>query len=159
MTPRSIQDAIGHANGCWGCGPANPHGLQIKSYWEGDGAVCRFTPAPWHSAGPPDFVNGGILATVVDCHGVCTAIAARYRAEQREIGSDPWLWCVTGALELKYLHPTPQGKELLLRGRLLEQSSRKLVVACSVSANGVDTVQGKVVAIAVPQTWGRRGGS
>jgi hypothetical protein len=33
---------------CYGCGRLNEHGLHIKSYWEGDEAVCRFTPKPYH---------------------------------------------------------------------------------------------------------------
>ncbi len=29
---------------CYGCGRLNPHGLQIKSYWDGDETVCHFNP-------------------------------------------------------------------------------------------------------------------
>lgn len=28
------------AANCWGCGRNNEHGLQIKSHWDGDEAVC-----------------------------------------------------------------------------------------------------------------------
>ncbi len=80
--PRALQDAIPH-NHCWGCGTLNPRGLRIKSYAEGDGTVCRFQPSPEHMAGPTHVVNGGIIAAVIDCHCVCTAIADAYRAAGR----------------------------------------------------------------------------
>ena len=45
MSSTAFQDLI-PGNGCYGCGPANPHGLRIKSVWEGDEAVCVYRPSP-----------------------------------------------------------------------------------------------------------------
>ena len=81
MASDAFQDAISAENVCWGCGPANPHGLQIKSSWEGAESICRFRPDDCHIAAP-GIVNGGILSSVIDCHCVCTAIAAYYKAER-----------------------------------------------------------------------------
>ena len=106
MSSTAFQDLIPD-NGCYGCGPANPHGLRIKSVWEGEEAVCVYRPEPHQSAGPPQFLNGGIIATLIDCHSVCTAIAHAYRAEGRPIGSAPHIWCVTANLNVTYLRPTP----------------------------------------------------
>ena len=83
MAESSFQDQI-KENHCWGCGPANEHGLRIKSYWSGEEAVCTWQPGEQHSAGPLEILNGGVIATLFDCHCVCTAIAAAYRAESRE---------------------------------------------------------------------------
>ena len=86
MTKRAFQDQIPGIH-CFGCGPDNPEGLKIKSYWEGPGrSLCCFRPAPHHSAGPRHFVNGGIIATVMDCHAICTAMAEGYESAGREIG-------------------------------------------------------------------------
>ncbi|MBV9326673.1 MAG: hypothetical protein JO352_23180 [Chloroflexi bacterium] len=57
---RAIQDQLPDQP-CWGCGPKNPHGLQIKSYWSGETTVCTWQPEP-HYAGWPGLLNGGILA-------------------------------------------------------------------------------------------------
>jgi acyl-coenzyme A thioesterase PaaI-like protein len=75
-------------NHCWGCGSLNERGLGIQSRWQEPGqvAVCDWTPSPEHMAGPTSVVNGGIIATLVDCHSVCTAIANGYLSEGREIG-------------------------------------------------------------------------
>src|SRR5215471_20575260 len=89
LAARAIQDDIGIDNLCYGCGPENPEGLKIKSYWDGDETVCTFMPRPSFMAGPRHVLNGGIIATVIDCHCICTAVAAVYKSEGRPIGSDP----------------------------------------------------------------------
>jgi acyl-coenzyme A thioesterase PaaI-like protein len=149
MDARAIQDEIGPENGCYGCGPENPDGLRLKTYWEGEETVSRFTPRPSFAAGPPDVLNGGIVATVIDCHGVCTAVASVYRLEGRPIGSEPRVWCVTASLAVKYLKPTPLDGELLLRGRVASVEGKKTRVAVSLWAAGVERAQGEVLAIRV----------
>src|SRR5260370_22086610 len=89
LAARAIQDEMRIENWCYGCGPLNPDGLQIKSYWEGDQALCTYQPRAAFMAGPRHVLNGGIIATLIDCHSICTAIAAIYEAERRPIGSDP----------------------------------------------------------------------
>jgi acyl-coenzyme A thioesterase PaaI-like protein len=150
--PRAIQDQIPH-NHCWGCGTLNPCGLLIKSYPDGDGTVCRFQPSPEHMAGPTHVVNGGIIAAVVDCHTICTAIADAYRAAGRELGSEPLLWCVTASLQVDYLAPTPIGAPMELRARIREAKGRKRIVECTVRSGGKDCARAEVVAVEVPAEW------
>src|SRR5215218_5029413 len=92
-------------NHCFGCGRANAHGLGLRSRWDGDASTAEWTARPEHAAGPPGILNGGIIATLLDCHGVCTAIADAYRRESRPIGSDPEIWYATGTLSVDYLRP------------------------------------------------------
>lgn len=82
---RALQDLIPE-NQCFGCGPGNPHGLRIKSYPEGEEVVCRFQPSPEHSAGPPDVLYGGTIASIIDCNSGFTAMAHAYRDEGRPFG-------------------------------------------------------------------------
>ena len=67
-----------HLAHCYGCGRMNEEGLQIKTYWSGEESVTRYLPRPYHTAFP-GFVYGGLLASLVDCHGTGTAAAAAYR--------------------------------------------------------------------------------
>ena len=90
-------------------------GTSIKSYWEGEEAVCKFTPEPCHTA-IPGYVYGGMIASIIDCHGTGTAAAAAYRAEGRPMDSEPLLRYVTASLHVNYLKPTPLGVELEARG-------------------------------------------
>jgi acyl-coenzyme A thioesterase PaaI-like protein len=149
----AIQDQFRRNNYCWGCGQFNDHGLKIKSYWLGDEAVCTWQPEEYHAAGPRNVVNGGIVATLIDCHSACTAMAAAYQAEGREIGSEPHIWCATAHLEVTYLRPTPLGEPLALRARVKEMGERKIIVTCSVSANEEECARGEVVAVRVPPEW------
>src|SRR5947209_4786858 len=132
---RAFQDLVPH-NDCWGCGPNNPHGLQIKSYWDGEDGVCTWQPSPWHRAGPPHVLNGGIIAVIFDCHSICTAIASHYRAEDRPLDSDPPIWCVTASLDITYRRPTPIDTPVSLRARIVEGPSRKTVVECVLESEG-----------------------
>ena len=105
-----FQDTMPY-NHCWGCGPTNSQGLQLKSYWEGEEAVSAFQPQPYHMAGPAHFLNGGIIATIIDCHRINTAMAHAYYEQGREIGSSPIIWFATASLvECKvYLKQSPAG--------------------------------------------------
>jgi len=135
---------------CYGCGSKNEKGLQIKSYWDGEESVCEYTPRPEHIA-IPGYVYGGLIASLVDCHSTGTAAAAAYRAAGREMGSEPALRFVTASLHVDYLKPTPLGPPLKLRGTVKEQSARKVVVGCTLSAGGEVCVRGEVVAVRMPE--------
>ncbi len=141
-------DELSH---CYGCGRLNADGLQIKSIWEGDESVARFTPRSYHTA-IPGYVYGGLLASLIDCHGTGTATAAAYRAEGRELGSEPIPRYVTAALNVSYLRPTPLGGVLEIRGRVKEVKGRKVVVEAWIVAEGETCVRGEVVAVQMPET-------
>jgi acyl-coenzyme A thioesterase PaaI-like protein len=141
---------------CYGCGYLNPHGLQIKTVWEGDESVTQFRPKPEHTA-IAGFVYGGLIASLIDCHSTGTAMAALYRAENRPMGSEPPFRCVTGSLHVDYLAPTPIDALLTIRGRVVEIKGRKVVVDSSLLADGVETARGRVVAISIGADFGKRG--
>jgi acyl-coenzyme A thioesterase PaaI-like protein len=128
----------------------NEQGYQIKTYWDGEETVARFEPRPYHIS-IPGYVYGGLLASLIDCHGTGTAAAAAYRAEGREPGSEPPLRFVTAALKVDYLKPTPLGTTLEVRGKVLEVKGRKVTVSATISARGVVCVRGEVIAVQVPE--------
>jgi acyl-coenzyme A thioesterase PaaI-like protein len=140
-------DQLAH---CYGCGRLNEHGLQLKSYWDGDETVARFRPRPYHIA-IPGYVYGGLIASLVDCHGTGTAAAAAYRAEGRELGTEPPFRFVTASLHVDYRRPTPMGVELEVRGQVKEIKGRKVVVAITVSAGEQVCAEGEVVAVQMPE--------
>ena len=133
---------------CYGCGRLNPDGLQIKTHWEGEESVTRYSPRPYHTAIP-----GFVLASLLDCHGTGTAAAAAARAQGRALDSDPPLRYVTASLKVDYLKPTPMGVSLEIRGRAKEVKGRKVVVEATLFANGVATVQAEIVAVQMPDTF------
>jgi acyl-coenzyme A thioesterase PaaI-like protein len=150
MSKKSFQDHYpDELSHCYGCGRLNEHGLQLKSYWDDEESVAIFDPKPYHIA-IPGYVYGGLIASLIDCHGTGTASAASYREEGREMGTDPPLRFVTASLHVDYLRPTPHGLPLEVRGRVKEIKGRKVVVGVTVSAEGVVCVRGQVVAVQMP---------
>lgn len=151
MTNRPIQDFypddLAH---CYGCGRLNEHGHQLKTHWDGDETVSRFTPWPEHIA-IPGYVYGGLIASLVDCHGTGTAAAAAYRDAGREPGTEPAFRFVTASINVRYLRPTPMGVELEVRGKVEEIKGRKVVVSATVSADGEVCATGEVVAVQMPE--------
>ena len=135
---------------CYGCGRLNEHGHQIKSTWDGDESVCTFVPKPYHSA-IPEYVYGGLIASLIDCHSTGTAAAAAYRAAGREMDTLPPLRFVTGSLHVDYLRPTPLGPPLELRGTVKELKGRKVVVTSTLSVGGEICARGEVVAVQMPE--------
>ncbi len=141
---------------CYGCGRLNADGLQIKTHWEGEESVTRYLPRPYHIA-IPGFVYGGLLASLLDCHGTGTAAAAAARAQGRTLDGDPALRYVTASLKVDYLKPTPMSVTLEIRGRVKEVKGRKVVVEETLYANGVATVKAEVVAVQMPSTFLTKG--
>ena len=139
---------------CYGCGRLNAQGHQIKTYWDGDETVTHFQPKPEHTA-IPGFVYGGLLASLIDCHGTGTAAAAMYRAENRSMDSLPAFRFVTGSLHVDYLRPTPLGPQLEIRGRVKEIKGRKVIVEATVYAEGQATARGEVLAVQMPESFTR----
>lgn len=137
---------------CYGCGRLNHLGLQIRTQWEGDESVTRFRPRPEHIA-IPGFVYGGLIASLVDCHGTGTAAAAMYREEGRSMDSLPAYRFVTASLKVDYLAPTPLEGELEIRGRVKEIKGRRVVIDAIVFAQGRLTARGEVVAVQMPESF------
>lgn len=140
-------DDVAH---CYGCGKLNEKGHQIKTYWEGEETVTKFTPEEYHTA-IPGYVYGGLLASLIDCHGTGSAAAAMYKYEGREMDTDPPLRFVTASLKVNYLRPTPLGPELVLRGRIREVKGKKVIVDIDLFAEDQLCVQGEVIAVKMPE--------
>ncbi|GGI90084.1 PaaI family thioesterase [Shewanella gelidii] len=144
----SYPDELSH---CFGCGRNNPQGHQLKSYWQGEQTIAHYTPDEKYTA-IPGFVYGGLLASLIDCHGTGSAAAAAYQAEGRALGSLPALRFVTAALHVDYLAPTPMGVPLQLVGTILEVKAKKVVVDIQLTADGVVCAKGQVIAVKMPET-------
>ena len=159
MNKKSFQDYYpDELSYCYGCGRLNEHGLQLKSYWDGEETVAIFHPKPYHIA-IPGYVYGGLIASLIDCHCTGTAAAASYRQEGREIGTDPPLRFVTASLQVEYLRPTPLGVPLEVRGRVKELKDRKVMVSATVLAEGKVYAQGQVLAVQMPEHMMTKGDS
>lgn len=135
-------------NVCFGCGVNNPDGLHVKSYWDGDESVCKWdSKEKYH--GWANLLNGGILATIIDCHCMGTAMADAYKRENRSLDSEPVYRYATGTLKIKYLKPTPNDQTIELRTVITEVKGKKTVMTCRAFSGDVQTAEAEVIAIRV----------
>lgn len=136
-------------NTCFGCGSANDHGLQIKSFWDGDIAKCIWQPEHYHE-GWAGLTCGGVIATLIDCHCIATAMATAIRNEKRALNSEPHYLFATGALNITYLKPSPVSTAMELRAQVTEiKFDKKYSLSCDVYVDGEKTVESNVVALLV----------
>ena len=148
----AIQDQIPH-NHCYGCGKDNPDGMQIKSYWDGEVSTCTYRPRPEQCAGPTQFLYGGTIASLFDCHSMCTAIAHQYELEGRAIGSGDSIWCVTANLNVNYLKPVPIDQPVDLRATIAESAGKKTTLKCTMHSGDTIVAESTAIAIRVPGSW------
>jgi len=139
---------------CYGCGRLNEHGHQIKTHWDGDETVTHYTPEDYHIA-LPGYVYGGTLASIIDCHGTGSASLALAKDQGIELAEFNAPRCVTASLKVDYIKPTPIGYELEVRGIIKEIKGKKVIIGAKVYANGELTVSGEIIAIEVPETFGK----
>jgi acyl-coenzyme A thioesterase PaaI-like protein len=146
MTEKAFQDHYpDEFSNCYGCGRLNDQGLQIKSHWDGDETVCRFTPESKYSGGFPGFVYGGLIASLMDCHGAATASAAKAREEGKPLGR-----FVTASLKVDFRAPTPISTELEIRGKVTEIKGRKVLVDLTLLVLGKLCAEGSAVMVQIP---------
>lgn len=133
---------------CFGCGKNNPDGHQLKSFWDGKDTIAHFTPPPKYSGGIPENVYGGMIASLLDCHGTASAAAFAHQSQNRSMGDHGELIrFVTGSLKVDFLRPTPMGKELTIKGKLKMLDGRKAIIDLSLFANEIECAKGEMVAI------------
>ena len=139
---------------CYGCGRLNDHGYHLKTYLEGEVTKSSFLPKDYHIA-IEGFVYGGLLASLIDCHGTGSASIFYAIHNGITITKDNAPRFVTGNLNVTYLKPTPLGKELEITGKLKEVSRKKIITSIEINVDGVCTVKGEVTAILLPENFGK----
>jgi acyl-coenzyme A thioesterase PaaI-like protein len=142
----SLQDKYSPNAVCFGCGPANPNGLHIKSRPEGDRLVADWLPGPQHMAFA-GFTNGGIISTLLDCHGNMTAAYSLMKARGLEVPPGT----VTAELTVRFLRPSPLKKELHLIAWCTGIEGDRVRVEESLEVDGVKTASMSGLYVAVKE--------
>lgn len=135
MGERTIQQRLYPEMTCFGCGPANPDGLQIRSFPDGDdAAVGTFTAKPAHTNGF-GFVNGGIVSAVLDCHGAAAVAHGLVEGGlwPADRGVPPY---VTAAFDVRFLRPTPLGSPLDMHAVIEHLEDDELTTSSTISQDG-----------------------
>ena len=144
MNGKSLQEQYAPGNACFGCGPANPKGLHIRSFAEGDDVVAEWQAETQYEAFP-GMLCGGIIGTLLDCH---SNWAATHHL-MRKAGADHPPCTVTADFAVKLLRPTPTSGPVKLRARVVESTDDRAVVESSLEAGGKTTATCRGTFVAV----------
>ena len=144
MTAQALQDIYAPASTCFGCGPANPQGLHIKSFVRSDEVVAEWMPQTHHEAFP-GALNGGIVGTLLDCH--CNWTAAWHLMRQAHADHPPCT--VTADYSIALKRPTPSRAPVQLRARVVQSGGDRAVVEGELHSGGklCATCRGTFVAV------------
>ena len=141
---KSLQETFAPGTACFGCGPANPQGLRIRSFARGDETVCDWTPQRHHEAFE-GVLNGGIIGALFDCHmNWAAAIHLMGRT-----GADRLPCTVTSEYGVKLKRPTPAGGPVHLVARVVASDDRSATIEATMEAGDKVTATARGVFVAV----------
>jgi len=106
----------------------------------------EFTPDESHQAFP-GMINGGIIGTLLDCHGNWTAAIAL----MDKAGDTEPPCTVTASYSVKLRRPTPMGSTLIVKGEVTEIRDDRANVKMSLSADGEVCATGEGLFVAVKE--------
>jgi uncharacterized protein (TIGR00369 family) len=116
QSPKEAENLIplihGAQNHCFGCGQANPAGLRLEFSVFPDKSVVCFAQVSENYEGPPGYLHGGIIATLLD-----EAMSKANRAHG--------VTAMTRHMQIEYLRPVPSGSQIRIEGRVIRSHGRK----------------------------------
>lgn len=143
---QSLQEEYAPRNVCFGCGPANPNGLHVRSYLKDDEIVAEWKPQAKYEAFN-GVLNGGIIGTLLDCH--CNWTAAYHL--MKSAGDDRPPCTVTAEYAIKLLRPTPTDHSVFLSAKVLEITNDRATVEGTLSSGGKICATCRGIFVAVKQ--------
>ena len=141
---QSLQEKYAPNNACYGCGPANPEGVHVRSFVKGEEVVAEWMPQKKYEAFP-GVLNGGIIGTLLDCH--CNWTAAWHLMQKA--GADHPPCTVTADYAIKLLRPTPTSGPISLAAKVVDATADRATVEGTLSAGGkiCATCRGTFIAV------------
>src|SRR3984885_1076792 len=127
----------GAQNHCFGCGAANRTGLRLKFLVDEQQHVISRFKVPRRFEGPPGYVHGGVIATLLD--------EAMSKAN-RQRGSV----AMTRQMEVEYLRPVPLNTPIRITAQHRSAAGRKHhCEAETASEDGIILARGRALLIAM----------
>jgi acyl-coenzyme A thioesterase PaaI-like protein len=146
MAEQSVQERYAPGSTCFGCGPANPDGLHIRSFPAGDELVAEWQSRPRYEAFP-GALSGGIAGTMLDCH---SNWAATLELMRRSGAATPPA-TVTSRFEVRFLRPASTNGPIVLHARVVDVLPERATVESTLEAGGVTCATFRGTFVAVPE--------
>ncbi len=110
--PTAVPLIHGAQNHCFGCGQGNAVGLRLEFVVTTDGSVQCDANLSSDYEGPPGYLHGGIIATLLD-----EAMSKANRARG--------VTAMTRQMQVDYLRPVPSGAPIRVHARVTQSQGRK----------------------------------
>ena len=143
---QSVQEMHAPNSICFGCGPANSEGLRIRSFRIEGGLRMEFEPKEEHQAFP-GMINGGIIGTLLDCHGNWAAAIAL----MDQSGEDSPPCTVTASYKVKLRRPTPFGQKLSVEAEVINIEEDRAEVRMVLTSDGNVCATGEGLFVSVKE--------
>lgn len=140
---------------CFGCGPGNRIGMNLRFYRDGD-EVVTWLRAQEGWEGPPGVLHGGLQATLADEVGAWTVVGLRGR------------FGFTTSLRMRFLRPARVDAPIEARGRITAESEGMVTVAVTLRQGEKNLARGqasfviptvemaeKSLGMPLPESWRR----
>ena len=137
MGQEGVQKVFAPTSICFGCGPANERGLRINSIRCQGGLEAWVRPAPEHQAFP-GMIAGGIIGTILDCHGNWTAAISLMDAR----GEHEPPTTVTASYKVDLKRPTPTDVDLHVISKVVSIDDPWVEVEMILTAEGKVRAEG-----------------
>jgi uncharacterized protein (TIGR00369 family) len=127
VSPDPVADSLvplfhGAPNHCFGCSPTNPHGLRLQFSIAEDRTVLCETHVSEFYEGPPGYLHGGIIATLLD-----EAMSKANRAHG--------VTAMTRQMNVEYLRPVPSNVSIRVAGNVTRSEGRKHWTTAEIQSN------------------------
>src|SRR5437667_7524620 len=151
MSEKSLQEKYAPDGTCFGCGPTNAHGLQVRSFPKnsdesraGGEVVAEWKPQKKYEA-YSGALNGGIISTLLDCH--CNWTATYHLMKRAKADRPPCT--VTAEYAVKFLRPASTSDSIYLSAKVVDLTDNRATVEGTLSAGGevCATFRGTFVAV------------
>lgn len=130
-TGEFLQDKYIPEYHCFGCGPANAQGLQIKTVWVDGEVVGDWSPKPHHES-IRGILSSGIIASVLDCS--CSWACVMEVMTQDSPGTLPAM--LTKEFTVRLLKPAYLAETCQIRSRVVERAGRRVEASAELLQNG-----------------------
>jgi len=122
---------FGPTQQCFGCGPNNASGMQLKFERDGEEIITHLHAGEgWE--GPPGVLHGGLQATLADEVGAWALIGLRGR------------FGFTTTMNLRYYRPARIADPIEGRARITDESEKMAVVQVTLRQDGKRILSGKI---------------
>jgi acyl-coenzyme A thioesterase PaaI-like protein len=121
MTSVYLQDQLIPEVRCFGCGPANPEGLQLKTIQDGEYIVGEWSPKPHHES-ILGILSSGIIASLLDCSANWACVMGV--VNERKLTGLPTM--VTKEFTVRLHAPVYMKSACTIRSKVIEHDGRRI---------------------------------